>query len=191
MKYKPRKGAIPWDVKARLKRGLGCITAEDLSRLLGVNKVTVYRWISSGKIKPEYYWGRLGFFKEQSVKKFFKKYIIPKKIPQRIPGRLKYILDFIRRKKSDPPFEHIYAIETPLYMYEFSPSGKLVGKVKRSYTVKQVCEILSKSRRQIYNYMKTGVLKPFDKYKGKWIFDAPVVMRLKHKLRQRIKERRK
>lgn len=111
-------------------------------------------------------------------------------MPTKISERLKYILDFVRGKESHAVWTHIYTKETPTHIYEYSLSGKLIRRTPRTVYVKDVCLILNKTRRQVYNYIKTGKLKPFDKFLGKWIFDSPDVMELKHKLRQRKKRKK-
>lgn len=49
------------------------------------------------------------------------------------------------------------------------------GRTREVCTVLQAAQILRRTRRQIYRYIKTGILKPEAKLLGEWLLDAAEV----------------
>ena len=75
----------------------GYITVEDIREYLKVNRVTIYRWIAAGKLKPDHHWSGMSLFKKTTVLKFINKYILPKRIPKStkaISEKMKRIMEF-------------------------------------------------------------------------------------------------
>ena len=49
------------------------------------------------------------------------------------------------------------------------------GRTREALTVAQAARILKRTRRQIYRYIETGLLKPEAKLLGEWLLDAAAV----------------
>lgn len=56
-------------------------------------------------------------------------------------------------------------------------SLKAGGRTRAVCTVSQAARILGRTRRQVYRYIKTGLLKPETKLLGEWLLDAAEVER--------------
>lgn len=64
--------------------------------------------------------------------------------------------------------------------------GELTAETRGALPVSEVCRRLRKSRRQVYRYLRSGMLEPVGKFLGEWLVDARGI---EHAARRGIRNR--